>query len=146
VNVFFDVDYTILSVDGSLRPGTRDVFRRLVADGHKVFVWSGVGLRTAEVRRHSLEEYVAGVFHKPLENFESGLWAFGVTARPDFVIDDYPEIVSFFGGVVVTPYYFSRADDAEMERVYRIVADYALNGRSEDVAFRPKRARPHQDS
>lgn len=146
MNVFFDVDYTILAVDGSLRPGTRDVFRRLVADGHRVFVWSGAGLRTAEVRRHSLDEYVAGVFHKPLENFESGLWAFGVTTRPDFVIDDYAEIVSFFGGVVVTPYYFSRPDDAEMERVYRIVADYVMHGRSEDAAFRTKRARTSQES
>ena len=30
LDIFFDVDYTILGLDGSLRPWTREVFERLV--------------------------------------------------------------------------------------------------------------------
>lgn len=126
MNIFFDLDYTILAVDGSLRPGTREIFRQLVADGHRVFVWSGVGIRTADVERHRLDEYVAGVFKKPIQDFEAGLKGFGITERPDFVVDDYPEIVDAFGGVQVRPYFFRAADDDEMERVYRAVTDGAL--------------------
>ena len=137
LNIFFDMDYTILAVDGSLRPGTREVFAQLVADGHRLFVWSGVGIRTSDVRRHSLEEYVDGVFKKPIQDFESGLVAFGVTPRPDFVIDDCPQIVDAFGGVLVRPYFFRAPEDNEMELVYRVVTDYALNGHSESIAFRP---------
>ncbi len=136
MNIFFDVDYTILGVDGSLRPGTRDVFRRLVADGHALFVWSGVGVRTAEVQEHDLQEFVSGLFQKPLQEFEAGLRTFGVAVRPDFVIDDYPEIVGAFGGVVVRPYYFPTANDREMERVYRIATEYARNGYAKGVTPR----------
>ena len=136
MNVFFDVDYTILGVDGSLRPGTREVFERLLEDGHRVYVWSGVGDRTSDVRRHGLTDVVSGVFEKPLSNFEEGLVEKGVSVRPDFVVDDYPQIVGVFGGVVVRPYYFPSASDDELERVYRIVTEFAQNGHSEDSAFR----------
>lgn len=136
MNIFFDVDYTILAVDSSIRPGTKEVFERLVADGHRVFVWSGVGIRTDEVRQHDLQDHVTDIFQKPLEDFEAGLSKFGVTVRPDFVIDDYPEIVGAFGGVLIRPYYFSAADDEEMERVYRIVGDVVAKGHSEDIAYR----------
>lgn len=128
MNIFFDVDYTILAVDGKLRPGTRDVFERLVGDGHSVFVWSGVGIRTADVTRHGLEDLVTGVYQKPLQDFEAGLQTFGVPVRPDFVIDDYPEIVEAFGGVMVRPYFFSSAEDREMERVYDAIAQIDTAG------------------
>lgn len=134
MNIFFDVDYTILAMDNSLRPGTREVFKKLTDDEHRVFVWSGAGIRRDVVRRHNLEEYVSGVFHKPLEEFDRGLSAFGVTVRPDFVIDDHPEIVIAFGGVVVKPYYFSTYEDDDMETVYSIVTDYALTGRCSEIA------------
>ena len=122
MNIFFDVDYTILAVDGNLRPGTRDVFERLVEEGHKVFIWSGVGIRTADVSRHGLEDLVAGVYQKPLEDFEAGLQTFDVPVRPDFVVDDYAEIVEAFGGMRVRPYFFSSPEDREMERVYDAIA------------------------
>ena len=98
-----------------------------------------VDVRTAEVQRHGLEHYPVGVFQKPIQDFETGLRTFGVTARPDFVIDDYPEIVGAFGGVVVRPYYFAAADDDEMEKVYRIFIEYSAKGHSPDAAFRPGR-------
>ena len=45
LNIFFDVDYTILGLDNSLRPGTREVFQKMVDDGHHAHVWSGMGER-----------------------------------------------------------------------------------------------------
>ncbi len=136
MNIFFDVDYTIQGVDGSLRPGTSEVFNRLVKDGHTLFIWSGVGDRTSDVRRHQLEGYVSGVFEKPINDFEAGLTRFNVTVRPDFVIDDYPEIVGVFGGTVIRPYYFPSATDGEMERVYQVIDEYARTGASSDSMFR----------
>ncbi len=136
LNIFFDVDYTLLSMDGSLRPGAREVLIKLVNDGHRIFIWSGVGLRTADVKRHDLGEFVSGVFRKPLEKYEEGLLAFDIPVRPDFVIDDYPEIVAVFGGVVARPYYFKAFEDTEMERIYRIVNEYLENGKSDEIGFR----------
>jgi hypothetical protein len=136
LNIFFDVDYTILAVDGSLRPNTHEVFERLAADGHRIYIWSGMGVRTAEVRRHGLEGHVVDVFEKPLHDYEARLSLFNVNITPEFVIDDYPEIVGVFGGVVVRPYYFPVAGDDEMERVYRIADEFSKTGRSDDGAFR----------
>lgn len=147
LNIFFDVDYTLLAVDGSLRPGTHQVFEKLVQDGHSIYIWSGVGIRTAEIQHHSLDPHVTGIYEKPLEDFEEGLSKFEVPVRPDFVVDDYPQIVSAFGGVVVRPYYFPNRDDDEMELIYRIFTEFAERGNSEHEAFRLGSPRPqqHQD-
>ena len=128
MNIFFDVDYTILSVDQVLRRNTREVFGRLVADGHKVYVWSGEGERWPVVRQHKLEEYLSGVFAKPLQNFDESLERFGVSAVPDFVIDDYPEIVRHFGGYHIREFYHSRHDDDELLTVQEIIAELQATG------------------
>ena len=104
MHIFFDVDYTILGRDYTLRPGTHDVFTRLREDGHQVYVWSGEGERWGVVRKHGLEELVDGVYGKPLHDYEARLGEFGVPVVPDFVIDDYPGIVRAFGGVCITDY------------------------------------------
>jgi len=90
----------------------------------------------AEVEQHGLQEYVKGVFQKPLQQFEEGLQTFGVNVNPDFVIDDYPEIVSAFGGILIRPYLFRAPHDKEMKKVYSIVTEYSLGGSSEDSSFR----------
>ena len=136
MNIFFDVDYTILGADGSMWPDTEDVFQKLTSDGHLVFVWSGVGIRKAEVQRLGLESYVSDVFQKPIEDFERGLATWGVTARPDFVIDDHPEIVRNFSGFVCSPYYWRNANDTEMQQVYGVVTDVLATGGSEHEAYR----------
>ena len=43
LNVFFDVDYTLIMADGRLRNHTEEVFVRLKEAGHGLYVWSGVG-------------------------------------------------------------------------------------------------------
>jgi hypothetical protein len=115
MNVFFDMDYTILGgLDGSLRPGTLEVFEELVGLGHDLYIWSGVGVRWEEVRRAGLEPFIKGVYRKPLFDFGDGLERFGIPVVPDFVIDDYPGIVRHFGGYCIKEYISRSPDDAEM--------------------------------
>ena len=59
MNIYFDCDYTILAMDGSLRPDTREVFDRLIDDGHQIFIWSGVGLRTSDMSRLDLDDMIS---------------------------------------------------------------------------------------
>jgi hypothetical protein len=137
VNVFFDVDYTILSVDGHLRRGTLDVITRLVDDGHKVHIWSGEGKRWAVVRTHGLEPLVSGVFAKPISDYANGLVRFEVDPVPDFIIDDYPQIVGFFGGYHCPDFYTVRDDDDEMETIYRVISEVAETGESSSPRWKP---------
>ena len=37
MNIFFDVDYTILGVDGSLRPGTINAFKNIKGESNGDF-------------------------------------------------------------------------------------------------------------
>ena len=138
MNIFFDVDYTILGMDDSLRPDTRETFERLIEDGHLIYIWSGLGKRWEVLRKHKLEKYASGVYEKPIHHFHERLEELGVPMVPDFVIDDYPEVVAAFGGVWVPPYFFKRSGDAEMERVYRIATEYVKKGHSDDKQFRAK--------
>ena len=136
MNIFFDVDYTILGVDNSLRPGTGKTFAKLVEDGHLVYVWSGSGLRWPVVRGNNLEGYVSGVYNKPTFHYQERLEELGVDVPPEFVIDDYPEIVSVFGGVWVPPHFYKgNEQDDQMERIYRIVTEYVKKGHSDDKQY-----------
>jgi hypothetical protein len=140
MKVFFDVDYTILSCDYNIRTGTADTFQRLVADGHEVYVWSGEGMRHKVVRDFELEPYVSGVYGKPLFDYVGRLGLYGIDCVPDFVIDDYPGIVSVFGGYQVRDFYSKSADDDEMEQVYRTICEVASQGWSSHRSWRPRHA------
>ena len=130
------MDYTILGLDNSIRPGTEEVFQRLLADGHIIYIWSGMGIRWTEVREHNLAQYITDCFVKPLENFVQAVKAQNLPAQPDLVIDDYPEVTQALGGIWVRPYLFKNPRDDEMERVYKIITDYAKSGHSDDERFR----------
>lgn len=121
MNVFFDVDHTIIDSDNRLRPGVREAFARLRASGHTVYLWSGIGVRWEIVRQHALEELVAGCFEKPLYQYEAMLAPLGIDVRPDYVVDDHPHLVHAFGGCVVSPYRRANPADAEMLRVCRAI-------------------------
>ena len=54
MNIFFDMDYTILSATGRLRPRVVETFNQLREDGHSLYIWSGIGVRVAEVRNLGL--------------------------------------------------------------------------------------------
>ena len=141
MNVFFDCDYTILSSDQKLRRSTREVFRRLVEDDHRVFLWSGEGARWAVARDHDLERYLSGVFAKPLQDFNAGLKRLHIPVVPDFVIDDYPAIVRHFGGYLIPEFYFSKQDnDDEMETVHQVVTELAATGQASHPRWSPPTA------
>ena len=136
LNIYFDCDYTILAMDGSLRPRTREVFSKLIEAGHKVFIWSGVGLRTKDMERLDLMELISGIFVKPITEFEDGLDRFDVHPRPDLVIDDHREIVEAFGGIHIEPYYFRAAEDGQMDDIYQSITDFTETGNSTHRGFK----------
>ena len=138
MRIFFDVDYTILGADYSLRPGTHDTFARLVEDGHEIHVWSGEGLRHAVLKNHELSHFVSGVYEKPIRDYVARLDVLGVDVVPDFVIDDYNEIVTIFGGYYVTEYYRHRDDDTEMHAIYECISEWAASGASSHRRWRPR--------
>ena len=127
MNIYFDCDYTMITWDGRLRPKVEETFRKLKEDGHDIYVWSGVGIRWLEVRRHNLEQYVTDCFHKPLFDYERKMKEFGVDPRPDIIIDDYLEIVRFFGGIRITPYVYEKLDDRDMDKVHQFISSVSSN-------------------
>jgi hypothetical protein len=119
MNIFFDVDYTIIDNRNGLRPGVRELFAQLVEAGHAIFLWSGIGPRWEVVERFGFEKLISGCFEKPLSSHEEMLELMGISPRPDFVVDDHPHLVDTFGGCVVAQYLLANAADREMERVWR---------------------------
>ncbi len=136
MNIFFDMDYTLLAVDGSLRPGVRELLERLRTDGHKSYVWSGNGIRWLELRRHGLESLVSDCFEKPMHSYVEKLERLGLPVKPDLVVDDHLEVAAALGGIWVRSYYFPYAGDDEMEHVYRIISEKVETGHSSDPRFR----------
>jgi hypothetical protein len=124
MNVFFDVDHTLITWDYRLRPHVREVFERLVSDGHTLYLWSGVGKRWEVVRQFHLRELVADCFDKPLYNHAARLEELGVHVYPDFVIDDHPGPVEAFGGYHIDPPFEPLERDSEMLRVYEAIVAY----------------------
>ena len=138
MKIFFDVDYTILGLDDTLRPGTKETFQKLLDDKHEIFIWSGMGERWEVIEKHDLRPYVSGVYEKPTNHFHERLEELKIPFEPEFVIDDYPEVVAAFGGAWVPPYFFARSVDQQMDRIYRIVCDFANSGTSQDSQFKAK--------
>ena len=126
MNVFFDVDGTIIGTyDLKLRPMVREIFEQIRADGHVIYIWSGVGLRWEEIDRHDLRALIETCYWKPRWDHHARLAELGVEVFPDFVIDDHAEVVRAFGGVTVDPFDFYNHRDREMERVYRVISERA---------------------
>lgn len=151
MNIFFDIDYTLLDMGKDLRPGVHELFQKLKADGHNLYVWSGNGVRWSDMERHDLRGYLSGAFEKPLPGegddamakFEQDLHEMNLTVWPDFVVDDYQIFVSFFGGVWVRGYFVatkSNQNDREMERAYRVIKEYVEKGYSDDKTWHPGNA------
>jgi hypothetical protein len=138
VNIFFDVDQTILGMDNSLRPGVRETMTALTEMGHQVHIWSGMGIRRATVQRHGLESLATGLYQKPLYDYLERLEELAVPMMPDFVVDDDPQVVSAFGGLWVPPYYAQGQDDGAMARVLAAATEFAETGSSSAIHFRAR--------
>ncbi|MBI2887950.1 MAG: hypothetical protein HYY02_12170 [Chloroflexi bacterium] len=124
MHIFFDVDQTLICQEGTLRPGVGELFSRLRADGHHLYVWSGNGMRWEVLDRYNLRHLVAGCFFKPLYNFRDAVERARLPVLPDACVDDSPEVVAAFGGVVVEPYGLPNPLDREMQRVYEALHRY----------------------
>ena len=138
MNIFFDMDYTIISSTGALRPNAKPILERLHADGHKIYIWSGLGARRQEIQNLELNPFVTDVLEKPTHDYQQlvhGMLRRGeLSVLPDLVIDDYPEIVSALGGISVKPYVIDDPSDDEMQRVYKAIQQ--LNQKTTDLDFK----------
>ena len=131
MNIFFDVDETILGYDGSLRPLVHQTFQALVDEGHRIFVWSGVRsgemVRSEVVEPYGLTAFVTDCYQKPRFDYRAQWLKSGIDIQPDFCVDDYPEIIEVFGGILIKPYPRERPADADLERVYAAIQAAALD-------------------
>ena len=118
MNIFFDVDYTLITWDVKLRPGVLEVFEKLRADGHIIYLWSGVGPRWEIVKRFELHDHIADCFWKPLYDHHARMVELGVTVSPDYVIDDHQEIIDAFVGTTIKEPAMPLHTDRELWRVY----------------------------
>jgi len=123
LNVFFDVDNTLIMWNGALRQHTEHVFKSLKDAGHTIYVWSGVGIRRWDMRHHNLDGYVTDYFIKPLEDHHAKLAVLGVPLVPDFVIDDHGTVVDAFGGYHIPD--IATADDTELLKVLELITQMA---------------------
>jgi hypothetical protein len=98
LNIFFDVDETLILGNGELRNHAREALEAIDAMGHHIYVWSGVGIRRWDMKRHGLHDLVSGYFVKPLHDYRARLDVFKVEPVPDFVVDDMEAVVDAFGG------------------------------------------------
>lgn len=119
LNVFFDVDHTLVMWDGRLRPHAEEVFQAITEAGHTIYVWSGVGIRHYDMKKHGLDSYVTGYFVKPLHDYRERLPLYKVNIMPDFVIDDYPQVIEAFRGYHISD--ILKKDDAELLEVWRLI-------------------------
>jgi hypothetical protein len=83
-------------------------------------VRTGDEIRTGVVQRHGLDTYVSDCFRKPLFDYRQQWQKTGNDVQCDFCVDDYPDIVEAFGGLLVTPYSYAKPD-TDMERVYAAI-------------------------
>ncbi len=130
LNVFFDVDNTLIMWNGKLRNHAHDVFQALRDAGHTIYVWSGVGIRRWDMKRHNLDEYVEDYFIKPLEKHHEKLDALGVPLVPDFVIDDHKQVVDAFGGYHIPDE--AGPNDEELLKVLALINEFATLGDVEE--------------
>lgn len=110
LNIFFDVDLTIVSPFLELRPQVREVFGLLRQAGHRLYLWSAGGKSYTEfvADRLQLRELVEECLSKrdPVE------------VAPDYCVDDMPEYVAPLG-YQVRPYVSGSHQDLEMLDVLR---------------------------
>src|SRR4051794_7617829 len=111
LNIFFDIDLTLVTAFLELRPYTREVLAALRSDGHTLYMWSAGGKQYAEyiVERHELGDLIKACFGKRDD----------LPVPIHFSVDDLREFVEPYGGYVVRPFVGFSAHDTELLEVYR---------------------------
>ncbi|SVD99851.1 uncharacterized protein METZ01_LOCUS452705, partial [marine metagenome] len=109
VNIFFDVDHTLLlnTKDYSaLRPGAHISMQTLSELGNEVHVWSAGGKNYCQriVEQHGLSNWVTDCHDKSPK----------VQPKPDVIIDDDHYLVEKYGGYTVSQYKKIDENDREL--------------------------------
>ena len=123
LDIFFDVDGTLIDWAYNLRPHVHAVFTRLVNEQHRIHIWSGIGMRDDIVDQYDLRKYISGMYVKPTEEYRERLHEYSPIV-PDLVIDDHREIVAVLGGIQIQVPEAVADNDREMWRIYRIIQQW----------------------
>ena len=112
MNVFFDVQGTLLTMEEVPRPRAREAFLMLKEAGHDLSLWSsgGAAYAAAAAERLGVADLVSGCFGKRREP--------GVPV--DFVVDDDRSMVEAHGGYRISPFDGDPKDE-ELMRVTQAV-------------------------
>ena len=96
MNVFFDVQGTLLTMEEVPRPRAREAFLTLTASGHDLYLWSsgGAGYAATAADLLGVADLVSGCFGKRTEP--------GVPV--DFAVDDDASVVEAHGGYRIAPF------------------------------------------
>ena len=96
MNVFFDVQGTLLTMEEVPRPRAREAFVRLKEMGHDLYLWSsgGAGYATEAAELLGVSDLVEGCFGKRQEP----------DVPVDFAVDDDASVVEAHGGYRIEPF------------------------------------------
>ena len=96
MNVFFDVQGTLLTMEEVPRPRAREAFLMLKEKDHDLYLWSsgGAGYAAAAAELLGVADLVSGYFDKRQEP--------GVPI--DFAVDDDASMIEAHGGYRVAPF------------------------------------------
>jgi hypothetical protein len=103
VNIFVDVDLTLVDANGKILAGAKEGLEKLKAKGCHLFLWSSVGVDYAKK---------VAILHGLTELFE------GYASKPDIIIDDMPT-------TAVAPFVFNVQEELSWEKMAdRIIAKH----------------------
>ena len=96
MNVFFDVQGTLLTMEEVPRPRAREAFLMLKEKGHDLYLWSsgGAGYAGAAAELLGVADLVSGCFDKRQEP----------DVPVDFAVDDDASVVEAHGGYRIEPF------------------------------------------
>jgi hypothetical protein len=102
VNIFVDVDLTLVDEREVIMSGAVEALRRLKERGCHLYVWSTRGVEGAReiVRRRGLEQLIEGIVPKP-----------------DIIIDDMP-------GGCLNPFVFDVNQEESWEKLAKKILDH----------------------
>jgi hypothetical protein len=105
VNIFVDVDLTLVDQNGALLPGALEALRQLHKRGCHLYLWSTRGVDDVRslVVKYKIEDVIEGVVPKP-----------------DIIIDDMPS-------TCLNPFVFDvNAEESWQALAKKILDDYVL--------------------
>ena len=96
MNVFFDVQGTLMTMEEVPRPRAREAFLMLKEEGHDLYLWSsgGAGYAASAADLLGVKDLVSGCFGKRQEP----------DVPVDFAVDDDASVVEAHGGHRIKPF------------------------------------------